>query len=655
MITTLNCLVIVLPCIAEFLVQKSGERLWLIACLLFVTEAVSIVRCMPSMLQAFENHLHLATINGLLCGIVIPVQLHSLHRLLDHSAHSADQKRIPSYESANYDMGLAPEYKFLPFLLLLYMLLPHPNSTAQQLTSEIVSDEATDHTASASDKCRYIYRQYQHVFHNAMLIFISFCGATFYQLDFYWILVITAVLLVVRQTHIRRNLSVFEESLFLTGMGHILKHVRGLDWSDRSIVPEALRDCQWSEGGTWTHCISSMVASPIPTNMTLSLNASEICVCWMGLFVLFAAFVECSCNVQPTAEIVIDATDEDVGCNVVTGTAATDQLGSKSTQQTTLCSGSKPVVLGDSRAALVVAAVLVPMLGVLAAMLGRYVNCNAALWVVRLLFAENYACLGLCGLWLLWIGCSIVTASVTDSYFQWAKSSSRKVFHVAAVAIFVPPLLGTRYYRPDVDFAPFLVLALSMCLCLFILLEIIRYFNLPAIGPVVNTYCRKFVETQKTLVLDHMYLLVGCAGSAWYFASESMLKSRASHNKLSFILGTLFVGIGDGAGALVGANYGRWKWRTNSGRTVEGSMAAFLFMAICILYVDWRAAQALVGNFASAAQMPEPPTVSTEAWSALLSGAVITLIEAHTSDNDNLMLCLCGLTVYGSVYLLMNL
>ena len=102
-------------------------------------------------------------------------------------------------------------------------------------------------------------------------------------------------------------------------------------------------------------------------------------------------------------------------------------------------------------------------------------------------------------------------------------------------------------------------------------------------GPTMNAYYQKFVDQKKVLVLDHISLLVGCAGSVWFFASlvESTANapireitsassgasggSGVSHNSHSFILGVLFVGIGDAAGAVVGSSYGKWRWSKHSG------------------------------------------------------------------------------------------
>jgi dolichol kinase len=128
-------------------------------------------------------------------------------------------------------------------------------------------------------------------------------------------------------------------------------------------------------------------------------------------------------------------------------------------------------------------------------------------------------------------------------------------------------------------------------------------------------------------VWSHLALIVGCAAPLWI--DEWLLWSSNSTTTIFRLLphvGILVLGVGDAAGAVVGVYWGRHHW-PQSRRTMEGSLAMFVTMYLFVVVLGG-------GDMTKR-------TMSTNIFATLLR---LTLLEASTSQIDNLCLPLVGVT-----------
>jgi dolichol kinase len=105
-------------------------------------------------------------------------------------------------------------------------------------------------------------------------------------------------------------------------------------------------------------------------------------------------------------------------------------------------------------------------------------------------------------------------------------------------------------------------------------------------------------------------------------------------------LGWIVVGVGDSAAAIVGTQYGKHTW-FHSKRTVEGSVAMLLSMtvaAICAL------------QFMPSFVLTTATLTATDLLVPVLGTLVATtLMEAFTSQNDNLVLPIFACAFYMAI------
>jgi len=168
-----------------------------------------------------------------------------------------------------------------------------------------------------------------------------------------------------------------------------------------------------------------------------------------------------------------------------------------------------------------------------------------------------------------------------------------------------------------------MAVAYGIALALFIWLEAAR-IALPKITSRLSAYYQPFLEAQEgPIALSHIYLLFGCAAPhALALTSKSI--STQDHKSLLCLVGVIVLGISDAAAAICGITFGTWHW-PHSERTLEGSFAFFL--------------------------------ASIVSFSLLIKGTlfvhlspvfILTVIEATTSQTDNLVLPLYAFALYSS-------
>ena len=230
---------------------------------------------------------------------------------------------------------------------------------------------------------------------------------------------------------------------------------------------------------------------------------------------------------------------------------------------------------------------------------------------------------------------------------------ARKYFHLVAILLFAP----VTWFDPDM-----MSLSYAIGISLLIVIEMVRgcmvsdydikgTFNGTDSSSSWNGFYMAFLDEKDSsaaeggLAVTHIALIVGCAFSLWVsqliqqthiFSSSSwsQLPSPAdnwfsSDEKLLAqlpYLGLVVLGIGDSVGAICGINFGRHNWPGGTTRTLEGSLCMFLSMVLVILLNVTNA------QFEYTFQV-------------IVTMLVMTLIEASTSQIDNLCLPIAGSTL----------
>jgi len=300
-------------------------------------------------------------------------------------------------------------------------------------------------------------------------------------------------------------------------------------------------------------------------------------------------------------------------------------------------------------ASIIASSFLIFVLILLRAM-GHYLGVSALYWVFNLVIFLDRGGFKImtCLLWCCSIAAAIGIAQRSTTSWKWSEVSSRKIFHLFASSMFVPPLL--RAEKED-DISCFVALAFGVATCVFLLIEFLRAFletgqqttavrTFPALDGALS-YFRLFEKHRRgkeksppTLILDHITLLLACALPVWMSASSSYKRNALP---LLPYLGCLSVGVGDAVGALVGVNYGKKRWSSSSGRTVEGSVAALCSMLILGSLIELYCA-------AEGVKLCEILVL-------ICSSLFIALVEAFTSENDNIVLVLFSISSYQALSL----
>jgi hypothetical protein len=176
----------------------------------------------------------------------------------------------------------------------------------------------------------------------------------------------------------------------------------------------------------------------------------------------------------------------------------------------------------------------------------------------------------------------------------------------------------------------------------------------------------------RKLELSHISLLLGCAAPIWLYAHllEGMATTHNSYaewtavvlpNKIPGYLllsllpyaGLATLGVGDAAAAVVGKLYGRYYWRkllpvgwieVGNARTVEGSLVCFattVAFCVVVLYWQYQSMRELMSSEMTS-EIERALFHGGDGFKILMvvivSVAVVTLSEAVTTLNDNVLL-----------------
>lgn len=237
-----------------------------------------------------------------------------------------------------------------------------------------------------------------------------------------------------------------------------------------------------------------------------------------------------------------------------------------------------------------------------------------------------------------WFACTLLALIIA---WRFGNGSSvkltvlRKYFHGVVIAVFLPGIFF------DVEL---LFVASVMILAAFLLLEASRLYNLEYVADILNKKMSGFLDEkdQGTLILTHIYLLIGCSLPIWIFPLKSAVDAT---DNLLLCSGIISLGIGDTAASIGGTLWGRTKLPGGS-KSVEGticSIAAEIFFMLAlfysglylnddffILFLTECLPFSLTGMFGLSSHLP---------WFSVIVSAVLTsLVEARTSQVDNLVL-----------------
>ncbi|XP_046858662.1 dolichol kinase-like [Xenia sp. Carnegie-2017] len=184
----------------------------------------------------------------------------------------------------------------------------------------------------------------------------------------------------------------------------------------------------------------------------------------------------------------------------------------------------------------------------------------------------------------------------------------RKIFHVLAVAIFVPGII----YDPAL-----LHLCSTLAISLFIFVEYIRIGHIKPFGELFHDHlcCLTDDKDSGPLILTHVYLLVGCALPLWMFPMNYHHLYQHGCNVLLYA-GVLSIGVGDATASVIGVKFGKTKWKGLS-KTVEGTLASCLSQFFLLVLLK-----------------PYGIKLHSLALTVILS----SLLEAFTTQIDNLIL-----------------
>ena len=276
--------------------------------------------------------------------------------------------------------------------------------------------------------------------------------------------------------------------------------------------------------------------------------------------------------------------------------------------------------------------------------IGRYLQRNAVFWVIDVVVADSRENAFLCFFWICCVGISLGLSLKAKTIWRWTIISTRKIFHALATVMFAPAVLYST------SCTEFVALAFGVALCAFLLIEFARVSiavtgKLPPFLAGAFSFLDLFLKVQRSedsagIVLDHVTLLVACALPVW-IAISLPLRSDTEPNLLPDMpllpfLGCLSVGVGDAVGAVAGINYGRRRWSEGSGRSLEGSVAAFMSMVVVGALI------LAVVAFMNPAKL----NWSGEMAVGVLTAVFVTVVEAVTSKNDNIVLALYSVSFY---------
>ncbi|XP_020599987.1 dolichol kinase EVAN isoform X1 [Phalaenopsis equestris] len=233
---------------------------------------------------------------------------------------------------------------------------------------------------------------------------------------------------------------------------------------------------------------------------------------------------------------------------------------------------------------------------------------HPVLWILNFLFTEPFRRISLCFYWIL------VLCVAVFRFYNISKNSKterillRKYYHLVAVLIFVPAVI----FEPS-----FLDLAFGAALASFLILEMMRIWNIWPLGHMVHQFMNAFTDHRdsENLIVSHFSLLLGCAIPKW-------MSAGFNDRPLAPFAGILSLGIGDTMASMVGHKYGVLRWSKTGKKTIEGTAAGITsVLASCSILLPLMASTGYI---------------LSQHWLSLVVAVSVTgLLEAYTTQLDN--------------------
>ncbi|CAI79280.2 dolichol kinase [Caenorhabditis elegans] len=208
--------------------------------------------------------------------------------------------------------------------------------------------------------------------------------------------------------------------------------------------------------------------------------------------------------------------------------------------------------------------------------------------------------------WLANVAISVIFCAYVSSIGR-SSTVHRKFFHLTVSLIYISGILLDPLFS---------WLCAWLWLCIFTLVELLRYLNVPPWGGVLNEHLLIFKDAQDSeLLLTPIYLLVGIflplMVSCWDVGSFQPT--------LAIFAGVAAVGVGDSMAAIVGSKFGVTKWK-GSKKSLEGSIAMLFSMLVFLLTTNLFIKD------------------SSSTISIIIASLVATLAEAFINSMDNFIL-----------------
>ncbi|XP_031334141.1 dolichol kinase isoform X2 [Photinus pyralis] len=237
------------------------------------------------------------------------------------------------------------------------------------------------------------------------------------------------------------------------------------------------------------------------------------------------------------------------------------------------------------------------------------------LWIMEFLLFDD---IGRTKMVMYMVICTIAAVLAVNyqiSGKEKATPAIRKVFHIFAVAVYLPSLI----YQCSLIY-----LASGVLLGIFAMLETIRILNIPPLGgPLQNGFFAYRDEKDSgPVALTPLYLLIGCSMPLWIHPAPCDVVDSAGFNLLPVMSGVLAIGIGDTAASVVGTKMGKRFW-PGTKKTMEGTIGCIISQFIVVYAL-------VCTGFLDANNHDLLKTVV-----AIIVGS---LVEASTNQIDNIVL-----------------
>lgn len=229
-------------------------------------------------------------------------------------------------------------------------------------------------------------------------------------------------------------------------------------------------------------------------------------------------------------------------------------------------------------------------------------------WIINYMFTDSHERLALCAYWICVIYVSVRRFYSISKQSKTERILLRKYYHLVAVLIFSPAVI----FQPA-----FLDLAFGAAFAVFLILEMIRIWEIYPLGRIVHQFMNAFTDHRDSeiLIVSHFSLLLGCALPKW-------MSSGLNDRPLAPFAGILSLGIGDTMASMIGYKYGVLRWSKTGKKTIEGTAAGITsVLAACSILVSLLASSGYI---------------LSQNWLSLLIAVTLSgLLEAYTAQLDN--------------------